>query len=163
MNFKRAKIFNKENRIHIIEYKQNDDYYSFIKDNSEQGFEQVILTTDFMLAILKHYFLKRNFVIKEILPIDEDPFLVDKFKSYLEKIEEDRGQFAYLLSEMDFLLHEKNALDIFKIELSGKSLSDERIRFNVQINGVVQIKDTCYEEEKEELIKVITAHFGWEI
>ncbi|MDF9597884.1 hypothetical protein P5808_28645 [Bacillus cereus] len=161
MNFTRAKIFSKENEIQMLEYGSDIEYYSFIKEKSEQGYEQVILTTDFMLAILKYYFIDRKFAIKGIVPVDEEESLVSKFKYYIDKIEEDRVYFTYLLTELDFLFNEKNSLDIFKIELSGKSLSGERMRFNIQINGIVQIKDSCYQIEKDVLIKVITGHLGW--
>ncbi|WP_290716714.1 MULTISPECIES: hypothetical protein [Exiguobacterium] len=161
MNFTRGKVFSRNNNIEVLNYNLEDDYYSFIKKNSEKGYEQVILTTDFMLAILKYYFIDRKFTIKEIIPVDEEGFLVSKFESYIERIEEDRDQFLKLLEEMDFLFYEKNALDIFKMELSGKNKFDERIRLNVQINGIINIKESCYEEEKENIRNVILTHFGW--
>lgn len=163
MEFRRAKIFSKENKVFLLDYDINDDYYAYIKKHSDEGYEQVILTTDFMLAILKHYFINRKFNLKEILPIDDEPFLVEKFQRYLEMLEDDREKIIYFLSELDFLLYEKNALDIFKIELSGKSLSEKRTRFSAQINGIICINVPSYEEEKEELIKVISNHLEWEV
>ncbi|WP_322923597.1 hypothetical protein [Paenibacillus campi] len=163
MKFKKAKLFFKDNKINLVEYTVGTDYYEFIKQNSQNGYEQIILTTDFMLAIIKYYFIERRFNISEIVPVDEDEFLVNKFKYYLEKIEENREQFMYLLSEMDFLFYEKNALDIFKIELSGKTLDEKRMRFSAQINGIIIIDENSYEKEKKVICNIVAGHLGCEV
>ena len=160
MNFKKGKVFIKE-KAELIPYIDGQDYYDLIKNCGNKGYTQIILTTDFILEIFKYYFIKRKFNLVEIIPLDDDEIeMKNKFKQYTTMLEEDRDNFTYIISDLDFLSKEKNSVDIFKIELKGSSLNGKRVRINIQINGIIHITDTCYEDEKAVLCEIINKHLS---
>lgn len=159
MKLIKGKVFIKDSDVIIAPYEEGKDYYQLIKEYNEKGYEQIILTTDFMTAILKFYFIQKKYSISDIHPLDEDEIEVKKrFENYVEIIKEDRDYFANLIEDLSILAEGKNSIDIFKIELKGKNAAGQRNMLFVQINGVITMTNDSYAEEESQICAIIKSH-----
>lgn len=145
MKKKSFKLFrNQENNIVGINYSNRDQqqYFSFIKEQQEKGFYQVIITSRLMLKILEKYFLEYNYKIED-LRFEEDDEEVEKQKNYiLDEIENDRGYFIKLVDKLKFL--SKNlSIDIYEMSLTSlKTYGNIKIK----VNGIINTDDIKFDE-----------------
>lgn len=159
MEFTKGKVFIKDSEVIIAPYEEGKDYYQLIRDYNEKGYEQIILTTDFMTTILKYYFIQKKYVISDIQPLDEEETeLKNKLERFVEIIKEDRDNFAYLMEELGVLAEGKNSIDIFKIELKGKNAEGIRDMISVQINGIIMVSKDSYSDENVVISEIIKNH-----
>lgn len=156
MKSKYAKLFiDANNKLISRTYSlENDDYYRLVKENFQNGYKQVIITSKMMTSILKDYFLNRNFIVGQIEFMVDDSSLNHEINKLLENIRRDRAYFGDLINKIDFLSDE-SAIDIKKIELTGKSCDNRSMKILVQVNGIYGITDKCFEEESQIFIEMI--------
>ena len=157
-----AKIFKKisENGIEIVKFDYSpsqDEYYSFIKKHFDDGFRQVIITSEIMIEIAKDYFLYRSFKISNIEFMIEDRHLADEIRIILDKLSTDRAYLAQLTDRLRFLI-EESSIDIKKIELKGKTETNTAVSLGIQVNGVFGITDSCFEMEGLKLVEKIAGY-----
>ena len=80
-----GKLFKKDNVVSVIKYDNTSDYYKFVKEYSDNGYFQVVLTSPIMISLLKTYFVRRKYSISKIELIEEDYELGSEINKKLHK------------------------------------------------------------------------------
>lgn len=131
-----------------------DEYYTFVKKHCDEGFRQIIITSEIMIELVKHYFINRNFRISNIEFMIDDDSLTSEIRTIIEKLNIDRAYLGQLIDKLKFLI-EESSIDLKKIEMKGKTENSASISMFLQVNGVFGVTDNCYEEESSVLIDKI--------
>ena len=148
MNCVYGKVFRKklnDNSVEVFNYDPSkDDYYCMVKKHRENGYYQVILSSKMMINILKEYFYNRNCKILYIEWLEEDDELNREINKFLEKINDDRDCFEWLIDKINYLL-EEGSIDIKKIGFSFRE--EKTVSISILVNGVIGITDSEYSSE----------------
>lgn len=140
MKFKKAKIFwnvkNHHKEVCCIPYDDNYDYYAFLKKCHDNGFRQIIITSELMIQLMFYFVLKNKFLIYGISFMEEDEVLREEIEILLGKLAEDRGYFIELIEKIKFL-SEESSIDIKRIYLKKRNENDEAEAFFLQANGLI--------------------------
>ncbi|WP_411328189.1 hypothetical protein [Eubacterium callanderi] len=160
MNFKYGKIFknNQTQKIEVVSYMSSCDYYSFIQEKKSLGLSQVIISSELMLKSIEFYFLDRKFDIMGIELMEKDNIFCDEIDDYIQKTNKDRGYFTRLMEKLKFL-SDTDTIEILKVNLRKRNESGSPTSVLIQVNGIVRINDTSYEEEVKEIKREIERYF----
>ena len=160
MSEKFYKIF-KKNSLHKkieIEMPQylpgEDNYYALIKKYKELGYIQVIVSSDLMLFLLKHYFQIRKGKISEFTLMEDDEEFHDEVRNIIKIVNRQRDMFSILLNHLRFL-RDENSIEIQKISITVPESSGPSLFINIQSNGIVEIDSPQNEYEKNEVKKQV--------
>lgn len=162
MEKKSYKLFrfntNKITNIEIPEYHYEDeDYYLFVKKNSDNGRIQVIVSSDLMIHLLKYYFYDRCGTILSINLVEEDDDFHLAINEALELIKDNRDAFSLLLDRLYFLRNE-NSIDIqdFLVRIPSEP---EPIFVTIQSNGVIHIEANSSSNEANNLKEIVRVFY----
>lgn len=160
MGKKIGKLFIKydesQKQIIPIEYNSNVDidYYSFVKKNCSLGYNQIIITSEIMLELIKYYFLSRKFKIENIEFIEEDQELSDEMDYILNQLLIDRGYLSVLIEKLEFI-SDNSSIDIKRIQLSSGLNEENKFSLFIQVNGLCGIEEDFYDQEVNNIITEI--------
>lgn len=136
------KIFvkTKTNNLDIFENPKNENYYSYIAKQKENGYRQILITTDQMIKILEMYANNYNAHIMGI-----DLFEADDLE-YKRNIDECITALnKKLISFKDFIqqlemINTENSVDIQSLEFNYK-FNDNNFILKIYLNGIIYISD----------------------
>lgn len=137
----------------------NKDYYSYVKRYCDKGFNQFIITSEYMMELLEYYFLERKFSITEIIFLEDDLELEENISWHLERLTEDRAYYNKLIDRLKFLFDD-SSIDIKRIVLQGKLLDQKKGYMSImaQVNGIYSIdlkQEEHFNEENKKIISII--------
>lgn len=161
MRYKFGKIFINNNintkLFEVIEYDPSIDYYTYIKNYRDEGYDQVIITSELMIDTLKVYFYDKKCTITHVELLEHDTQMENEIEEILNQLRIDRGYFNLLLEKLKCLI-EKNSIDIRKIELQWREDGFTTALF-MQVNGLLGITDEKYDSEKDKVLDIIKSKF----
>ena len=152
MKIKCGKLFIKENCISPIVY-DDSDYYRFVKNYSEQGYYQVILSSTIMIDLLQNYFVERKFEIVGIDFMEEDEVLKNEIDILIRQIGESREKFCYLIEKLKFL-NEDSSIEVKKLELKHLDRLGSTFLY-LQVNGLYGIYIKHYDTEENYIKDIV--------
>lgn len=120
-------------------------YYSTIQQIIREGYNQIIITSDILIVILKKFFQQYNLKIVEIELLEDDENYQNQINSIITEVNEDSN---YVLSLMDELSKfEVDSIEIKKVHVKYREdgILNE---FSLSINGIL----TIFKEENIDLI-----------
>lgn len=113
-------------------FNDDDEYYSFLKKKYDEGFRQIIISSEAMIKLIKYFVIKQDLKISEIQFNEEDPSLSEEVDALLEEIKYRPILFTILLEKLTFL-SEDCSIDINRIYMTKKCNTS----FFIQSNGII--------------------------
>ena len=158
MNMKKYKLFWKLGDLdkHII-YKSFDDeeeYYSFLKQQFDAGYRQIIVSSEAMIDLIKYVVMQQGLKIYRIEFAEEDDALSEEVSNLIEMIETRPVMFNALIEKLHFLA-ETSSIDIKRIYLSGRLANGSIVDMYIQSNGIIAINDGIDMEFVYQIITLI--------
>lgn len=146
MQYEKAKFFfdDKKGNVHCIPYNDKIDYYSFIKRYREEGYNQLIITSQIMISLIQFLVLEKNLIVYEVEFMEENIELDEKIKILLSKLKFDLSLLPYFLDELRFL-EDKSSIEIKKISFKGRDEAGNAINLYIQVNGIIAINSEMYD------------------
>jgi hypothetical protein len=146
MQYEKAKFFfdDKKGNVHCIPYNDKIDYYSFIKRYREEGYNQLIITSQIMISLIQFLVLEKNLIVYEVKFMEENIELDEKIKILLSKLKFDLSLLPYFLDELRFL-EDKSSIEIKKISFKGRDEAGNAINLYIQVNGIIAINSEMYD------------------
>ena len=146
MQYEKAKFFfdDKKGNVHCIPYNDKIDYYSFIKRYREEGYNQLIITSQIMISLIQFLVLEKNLIVYEVEFMEENIELDEKIKIFLSKLKFDLSLLPYFLDELRFL-EDKSSIEIKKISFKGRDEAGNAINLYIQVNGIIAINSEMYD------------------
>jgi hypothetical protein len=154
MSFLYGKIFQKKQTnkdrmplLKIIEYfPETQNYYSFLEDQCQQGYKQMIISSRMMISLLEKYF-EQNADIVEILFMEDDEELTQMVEKLLTKLKASRDEhvFERIIQRLKHFCNEE-CIEIQEIKIKYKSSV-----ITIKSNGIVMINEKSYLQEKNDI------------
>lgn len=132
----------------------NCDYYSYIKEKSQGGYHQVIITSQMMINLIEYLCIERDFEVSKIEFLEDDVSQDETIANYLKLIKRNKIYFHKLIEELTFIKDE-SSIDIKKVYFIGHSKEGKYFRILVQVNGIYQIDKEFFECETKEITKIL--------
>lgn len=155
---KKAKLFWKFNELpKKISYLSMDDsleYYTFLKKCHQDGFRQIIITSEIMIKLIEHFVLEAKYTIYSIEFVEEDETLNDDISALLALVATDTAYLSKLLEQLHFL-SEKSSIDIKRIYFKGRNTEKQAVNFFIQSNGILGIDENSFLQICEKVSNLI--------
>lgn len=154
MNCKYGKLFKNlsTNQVCCLQYDKNQNYYAFIKEMHDKGFNQCIVTSDIMIKIIQKFVLKGNIEIISIEFMVDDSELEAEISGILQAMKQNAGYWDVLKQKLKFLSQD-DSIEMKKV--SFRSLNGMGALFSIQVNGVMIISETEFENVSKSVSKII--------
>lgn len=131
-----GKVFRKDNTYFVLPISL-ENYYDQIKKYKTDGYNQVILTADVLIKILKQEFVNHSAKILRIELMDNQDDYQNEVNDLITAVSEDRGKSVILFDELANLDH-SDSIELRNVKLSVRNFDDAliiAISNNGYING----------------------------
>lgn len=163
MKQKKAKFFWKKNNslkeISCIEYNDEIEYYSFLKNCHSQGYRQIIITSELMIEIVKYFVMEKNLSVIKIELAEDDHELKEELKFLIEQTIRDRVFFQQLIEKLYFLA-EQSSIDIQRVYIKGRNHEKAAINFFIQSNGIIGVNIDSFKSISNDIKKIIEGYLS---
>lgn len=158
MTYKKAKFFWKMTEggklSTVLPLDENVEYYCLLKKYREEGFRQVIITSEIMIKIIEYFVLNKKYKNYKIDLMESDKDLNKKINSIIERVNEEQVYFSELIKLLNFI-SEKSSIEINRIYFKGRDEDGEVVNFFIQSNGIIGINDEKFHFISDEILKLI--------
>ena len=141
MALKKAKLFWKRGdcvkKIIAVPYDDKIDYYTFVKENHDSGFRQVIVTSEAMIWLIQKIIIGK-FRISEIEMAEDDDDLNQEISALLNLVKQNPVFLTELVSKLEFLA-EKSSIEIQRIGFLGRTENGIAVQGFIQSNGLLGV------------------------
>lgn len=157
MRFEKIKLFRKmdgaSEHVHYLPYDDNIEYYAFLRKCRDNGYKQVIVTSEIMIQILRYVCLKKEQRVYKIEFVEDDEELEKEINILLELMINNKAYLSELLEKLRFL-SEKSSIDLKKIYIKG-TWDNCNVNYFIQSNGIIGINKESFEKVSEELKNLV--------
>lgn len=158
MVYKKAELFWKANNISkdvfCIQYDDNVEYYTFLKQYHDNGYRQIIITSEIMVGLIEHFVLENDFCVYDIVFMEDDQDLTDEISQLLPMLSNNKAFLGKLVEKLNFL-SEKSSIDIQRIYFKGRTTEKIAVNFYLQSNGIIGIDINNYSSISTEISGLI--------
>lgn len=149
VKMKKSKLFWKlgvsPKQISCIPFSDNEEYYSFLRDQYNAGYRQIIVSSEAMIEIIKDAVINNKYSVYQIEFAEDDEELQEEIESILTAVETNPAYFALLLEKLQFLA-EKSSIDIQRIKIKGRNVVGKAVDFYIQSNGLIGINEEVFDD-----------------
>lgn len=118
INYVRTKLFWKMDaglrKIHCESFDDNIDYYTFLIKCRDQGYKQVIISSEIMIQLICETCLEKGHKITKIEFVEEDAKLKEEIQVILQLMDRDSAYFCDLIDKLKFLA-ERSSIGIKRV------------------------------------------------
>ena len=133
-------------------YDPQQNYYSVVQSALESGYQQSILTSSVMIALIEEFLLKYGSIVTEIEFSVEDEEVNQEIKKIIEKMNDNGAYWAILKDKLSFL-SEYNSIDINKVSIQSKH--GNGFLLSLQANGIFDVTEHAYDLVATEMCNVV--------
>lgn len=155
---KKAKLFWKVNstskNVFCVSFDDNAEYYTFLKQCHNDGYRQIIITSEIMVSLIEHFVLEKNILVYDIVFMEDDDALKDEISNLLTTVSTNIVFLNKLIEKLNFL-SEKSSIDIQRIYFKGRNSDGIAVNFYLQSNGIVGIDKRNYDSVSNEISNLI--------
>ena len=151
---RQGKLFksNISNSVECIENDAGQNYYAFIQNKQNNGYNQCIVTSDIMIYILQHFILNGKVEVTSIEFMVEDEDLETEIHSILEHMKRNSGYWEILKQKISFL-SQNDSIELKKV--SFRKLTEGGTLFSVQVNGLIVVSENEYNNITKEISSIV--------
>lgn len=155
---KKIKLFwktgNSQKAIECIPYYDDQDYYSFVKSNYEQGYRQIIISSEIMVELIKEFVLS-GYTVAEIQFAEEDTDFEGDIQDILSQMHTNMAFFVQLIDRLNFL-SVNSSIEIQRIKLVGRLSDGIASRLFIQSNGIIGINDEALPHDSLRVCSIVS-------
>lgn len=140
--------------ISCIEFSEDEEYYTFIKKCYQNGFRQIIVTSEIMVQLIQYFVIDQGLVVYNIELMEGDEELEDEVQNLLDLVDKSAVHINKLIHKINFL-SEKSSIDIQRIYFKGRDNDNKAISFYLQSNGIISVDTTHYSIITDEVSNLI--------
>ena len=156
--FEKAKLFwdkSGKNEIVALRIDDDSDYNSLLRNCHNDGYRQVVITSEIMTQIIRHVYLDDNEIVQKIEFIEDDPELDYEITVLLHAIKNNLSRLDDLIHKLESLA-EKSSIDLKRIYVKKPySIGEKLICFFVQTNGIVGVNSESFDTVVKELSTLV--------
>lgn len=130
------------------------EYYCLLKKYREEGFRQIIITSEIMIKLIEYFVLNKKYKNYEIELMEPDKDLSNEINSIIKKVDEEQIYFSELIKILNFI-SEKSSIEIKKICFKGRDADGKAIRFYIQSNGITGVNEEKLSFISDEILNLI--------
>lgn len=142
MKNKKFKFFSKSNKIETIFYDETSEYYSFLKNQFDQGYRQVIISTSLIISLLKELSTRYGMQVYKIEFNEDDEELAEEMSQLIQSIQKNPAYICLLCERLEFL-SDDSSIDISRISFKGK-IETIHVDIKIQSNGIVIVNEEAH-------------------
>lgn len=158
MKHQKTKLFWKmksdSRHIYCVPYDDNAEYYTFLRNCRDEGYRQVIITSEIMIEIIRQACLEKGYRVYKIEFVEEDLDLENEINVILRAMEKNPAYLSELLEKLKFL-SEKSSIDLKRIYIKSLYTGDVYDDYFVQSNGIVGINKESFTKISTEIIALV--------
>lgn len=159
MIFSKAKLFRKtevsQEMICAVEYDDNMEYYTFLRNARTEGYRQIIVTSEVMIQLIRMACMDKGYSVYKIEFAEEDLDLEQEMNFLIQKASVNSACLADLIDKIKFLA-EQSSIDIRKIYIKGAyNGAAFAPNFFVQSNGIIGVNKESYDSLSKEISTVV--------
>lgn len=160
MIFIKTKLFWKidatSRHIHCVSYDDNVEYYTFLRKCRNEGYKQVIITTEIMVQIIRYACLEKSQIVYKIEFVEEDSELESEINAILQTMAKKPAYLTILLDKLNFL-SESSSIDIKRIYVKGMYENKDTVVDNyfIQSNGIIGVNEESFSKVSTELSALV--------
>ncbi len=158
MVYEKAKLFWKANNISkdifCIPFDDNVEYYTFLKQYHDNGYHQIIITSEIMVSLIEYFVLESGLSVYDIEFMEDDQDLVNEIAGLLAIVSSNRIYLGRLTQKLNFL-SEKSSIDIQRIYFKGRNSEGTAINFYLQSNGIIGANRNSYSSISDEISNLV--------
>lgn len=136
-----GKVFRKDNTYFVLPISL-ENYYDQIKKYKTDGYNQVILTADVLIKILKQEFVNHSAKILQVELMDNQDDYQNEVNNLITAVSEDRGKSIILFDELADLEH-SDSIELRNVKLSIRN-SQENLIITISNNGYIVGEGTTW-------------------
>lgn len=150
ISYVRTKLFWKMDadarKIHCVSYDSSIDYYAFLRNCHDQGYKQVIISSEIMIQLIREACLGKGYKITKIEFDEEDAELEEEIQVIL-RLMDDRNPayFCDLVDKLNFLA-ERSSIGIKRVYIRGLYAEDYIESYFLQSNGIIGINKESFSQ-----------------
>ena len=142
MQFKKAKLFwgiyNDTKKIFCISYDDKIEYYTFLKQCHNNGYRQIIITSEIMIKLIEFFVVENNFTIYKLEFMEDDDELQMEIRGLFQQMTNNIAFLSKFIEKLNFL-SEKSSIEIKRIYFKGRDKKGVASQFYLQSNGIIGI------------------------
>ncbi len=151
MEMTKAKLFwkigDQAKEIIAIPYSDDTEYYTFVKENHDAGYRQVIITSETMIHLIQKIIIDQ-FCVFEIQMTESDDELNAEIDNSLDRVGRNPACLSELMSLLGFLA-EKSSIEIQRLRFKGRTKDGIAVMGFIQSNGLLGVSKEVFEEAAE--------------
>lgn len=130
----------KNNQLEIFENPNNENYYSYISKQKENGYRQILITTDQMIKILELYANNYDANIMEINLFEADDLEYKRnIEECITRLNKQQISFKDFIQQLE-MINTESSIDIQSLEFYYKN-NDKDFIVKIYLNGIIYISD----------------------
>jgi hypothetical protein len=152
---KHGKLFKRlsTNQVVCIPYNNTEqNYYTFIQNMKNEGYNQCIVTSDIMIKIIEYFILRGSIEITSIEFMVEDEELETEIRSIVDLMKQNAGYWEVLKQKLAFL-SQNDSIEIKKVNF--RYLEGLGALFSVQANGIIIVSENAFNTLSNIILQVM--------
>lgn len=131
------KIENGQKKIFLIDWQEKQqEYYSFVKEQIENGYHQISVTSEIMIELIGMVSMNEKNDIIKIEMMEEDSESETELMELVEQSYRNKGIILKLIKKLRYL-EDESSIEIKRVSFSEKGINNKRNSVFVQVNGLI--------------------------
>ncbi len=141
----------------VINVAYNDtqiEYYTFLKEQFEAGYRQIIVSSEIMIKIIETAVLSDGLFVYEVKLSENDDSMQYEIDTLLNLIEKVPAYFGKLIEKLSCMA-EESSIDIARVKIKGYTADRKPVDCFIQSNGLLTVNEDSFDNIQNRLSSLI--------
>ena len=148
MENKKGKLFWKlgetPNKVYCIRWEEQDtEYYSFLKQKKQDGYRQVIISSEIFMSFLRFAVGEKGYSLLGIEFMEEDTDFNSEIDVLISMLQTNPACFAPLMDKLQ-VVAEKSSIEIKRVSFKSR-INGMAVQFFIQSNGLIGVNAEAFD------------------
>ena len=125
------------------------EYYSFIKSCKNEGYRQIIISSEIFIKLIEYFVIQLGFSIVKIEFMEDDDEFSKNISILILNMEKDRAFYSDLQDQLRSI-SEKSSVEIKRVTFKRRNISLAERCF-IQSNGVIGVNQESFDTISEQI------------
>lgn len=125
------------------------EYYSFIKSCKNDGYRQIIISSEVFIKLIEYFVVQLEFSIVKIEFMEEDDDFLENIDALISNMEKDKAFYSILQDQLKSI-SEKSSVEIRRVTFKrrNKMLAEQCF---IQSNGVIGVNQESFDSISDQI------------